>query len=152
MGARLLVFVSALVCGCGDSSPPATPDAPDPNALRVGGQYSTSVSLQQSTCQGIQVMDNPTNVAHVPGASALTLTHAGIDYPGTVANDGSFTTTAVPVTVGSDTHTLTIVGHFSATGFEATVSAAVTRTASPVCDYVVGWVGTKVGGMNVIPG
>ena len=147
---RLLIL--AFACGCGDSSPGATPDAPDPNVLRVGGQYSTSVSLTASTCQGIQVQDNPTNVAHVPGASALTLTHAGINYPGTVARDGSFATTPVAVTVGSDTHTLTIAGRFSTTGFDATVGAAVTRSGSPLCDYVVRWLGTKLDGTNAIPG
>lgn len=146
----LLVFV--LAWGCGDSSSTASPDAPDANVLRVGGQYSTSVSLDQTTCQGIQVADNPTSVAHVPGASGLTLTHAGIDYSGTVATDGSFTTLPVPVTVGSDTHTLTIAGRFSSTGFEATVTAAVTRSGGPGCDYTVRWSGTKVDGTNVIPG
>jgi len=151
MVARLILLSFTLACGCGDSSPAAAPDAPDANVLRVNGQYSTSVSLTQSTCQGIQVQDNPTNVAHVPGASALTLTHAGVNYPGTVARDGSFSTTSVPVTVGSDTHTLAIAGQFSATGFDATVSAAVTRSGSPVCDYVVHWSGTKLDGMNVIP-
>jgi hypothetical protein len=151
MVARLLLLSFALACACGDSSPAATPDALDANVLRVNGQYSTSVSLTQSTCQGIQVQDNPTNLAHVPGASALTLTHAGVNYPGTVARDGSFTTTAVPVTVGSDTHTLTIAGRFSATGFDATVSAAVSRSGGTVCDYVVHWSGTKLDGMNVIP-
>lgn len=147
----LLALVLVLAHGCGDSSPAATPDALDTNVLRVGGQYSTSVSLDQSTCQGIQVADNPTSVAHVPGASGLTLTHAGINYSGTVARDGSFTTVPVPVTVGTDTHTLTITGRFSATGFDATVDAAVTRSGSPGCDYVVKWLGTKVGDMNVIP-
>ncbi len=36
-------------------------------------------------------MDNPTTVAQTPGSHALTLTHAGITYEGTVEDDGSFT-------------------------------------------------------------
>ncbi len=82
----------------------------------------------------------------------MTLTHEGESYPGTIAADGTFATTPVPVVVGSDTHTLTIGGRFSTTGFNGIVTAEVTRSGGPTCGYVVNWVATRRDGVNVIPG
>ncbi|HKA90046.1 MAG TPA: hypothetical protein VKE22_20440 [Haliangiales bacterium] len=124
----------------------------DPTVLRVDGQYATAVTLQQNTCQGITVQSMPTTVAHTPGATDLTLTHAGQTYAGTVQRNGTFAT--VPRSVGTtqELHTITISGQFSTTGFVATVSAAVSHNGTHDCDYTVGWVGTKDGEPNVIPG
>ena len=142
-------------CGSnGSSGPPdarVLPDA-DPNALRVAGTYPTAVSLGQSDCSGITVQSMTTQVSHAPGATALTLTHAGQTYSGTVARDGTFATTPHAVGTAAELHTLTIAGQFSTTGFEATVDASVSANGVHQCDYVVNWVGTKVGGPpNVIP-
>jgi len=123
----------------------------DPDVLRVAGTYATAVALGQSSCAGIVVADNPTTVSHVPDALNLTLIHAANAYTGTVQRDGAFATS--PRTVGgpAETHILTIAGRFSTSGFEAMVSADVSRNGSPACSYVVSWVGTKVGAPNIIP-
>jgi len=124
----------------------------DPDVLRVAGTYATAVSLGQSSCAGIMVADNPTTVSHVPDALNVTLTHAGNAYTGTVQRDGSFATSPRAVGEPAETHTLTIAGRFSTSGFEATVTADVSRNGSPACSYVVSWVGTKDGAPNIIPG
>lgn len=123
----------------------------DPDVLRVAGTYATTVTVQQRTCTAIIVANNPTTVSHVPDAQDVTLTHAGNAYTGTVQRDGSFAT--IPRSVGepADTQTLTIAGRFSTSGFEAAVTIDVSHNGSPVCNYVVRWVGTKDGAPNVIP-
>jgi hypothetical protein len=147
-----------LLAACSGGDPPGSPDARpppdadivDPDVLRVGGNYATDVRLASSSCSGIQVMDNPTAVAHAPGATALTLTHAGTGYPGTVQRDGSFATEVVAIPLPGETHRARVAGAFSATGFEATFTADVERAAGN-CAYAVEWVGTRQGGTNVIP-
>ena len=124
----------------------------DPTVLRVGGEYPTQVMLESSTCASTTVLSMPTSVRHTPGEATLTLLHAGSSYPGTIETDGDFTTTPVPQNVGADTHTLTMTGRVTLTGFTATVTVEVTRRGAPLCSYVVGWVGTRASGMNVIPG
>lgn len=156
---RLLALASlsisfSMLGSCSSSGASSTPDAVivDPTVLRVGGEYPTSVTLESSTCNDIQVMSNPTSVRHTPGETTVTLTHAQNSYPGTVQRDGSFTTTPVPITVQSEVHTLTIAGQFSTTGFTAAVTVEVTRNSTPVCGYLVRWTATKQGSANVIPG
>ena len=151
----------ALLCaGCsGDPSDPATPDARpapdaeviDPTALRVAGEYTTAVTLQNSTCTGIVVMNNPTTVTHTPGATMLTLGHAGQSYPGTIQRNGEFATTAVPIELPAETHTILITGDFSETGFTAAVAVQVSSQGAVRCGYNVRWVGARGSGMNVIP-
>lgn len=141
-----LVLVIAL-SGC--SSDGAAPL--DADVLRVAGTYATAVTLGQSSCAGIVVADNPTTVSHVPDALGVTLTHVGNAYTGMVQRDGSFATGPRAVGEPAETHTLTIAGRFSTSGFEATVTADVSRNGSPVCSYVVSWAGTKDGAPNVIP-
>lgn len=141
------LFLAVALSGCSsDASAPL-----DPDVLRVAGTYATAVALRQSSCVGIVVANNPTTVSHVPDARDVTLTHAGNAYTGTVQRDGAFATS--PRTVGdpAETHTLTIAGRFSTSGFEATVTADVSRNGSPACSYVVSWVGTKDGAPNIIP-
>ena len=129
----------------------ASTSSPDDPELSVGGSYPTVVSLIASTCTGITVQSQATSVSHTSGSSTVVLTHAGLAYNGTVAANGTFTTTPKAVPAGSDTHTLTISGQFTTSGFTATVAVAVTGP-SPTCTYSVQWVGTKTGSPNVIPG
>jgi len=115
--------------------------------LSVGGSFSTRVSLVpgQNTCGNVTVQDNPTTVVQVPGAHALTLTHAGITYGGTVADDGTFA--MQPQNVGGN-FTITINGQFTPQGFTATVRV---DQAAPACFYLVDWVGLKDVGANFFP-
>jgi len=143
-----LVFVaSALVGACGDSS-----SAPPPDQLRVAGTYDTQVTLQQNTCTGILVQRNATTVTHTPGSAAVTLTHAGTAYTGAVQRNGTFTTTPKVIGGGSNTNTVTIVGTFTTTAIDATVTIDLQRSGSAACQYTVKWAGLKNGGPNVIPG
>ncbi len=147
----LLVACSSDATTMTPDAPVATPDA-DPNALRVAGNYATTVTLGESTCTGIIVQNMPTTVAHVPGDTQLVLSHAGNAYPGTVEPDGSFATPPRAVGGGGETHTITITGAFSTTGFEATLSVDVTRPAAGPCAYTVEWIGVKNGEPNHLPG
>lgn len=115
--------------------------------LSVGGVFATDVSLVpgQNTCGNVTVQDNPTTVVQAPGSHTLTLTHAGITYEGTVADDGAFT--MQPEAVGGQ-FTITITGQFSPQGFSATVRV---DQASPACFYLVDWVGLKDAGANFFP-
>ncbi len=131
---------------CASASSPGDP------VLAVGGNYPTAVTLVASSCTGITVQSNATTVSHAAGSNSVSLTHAGQSYSGTVSNTGSFSTTPKAVAAGSDTHTLTINGQFTTSGFTATVAASVTSPSSPACTYSVQWVGTKTGSPNVIPG
>jgi hypothetical protein len=154
--------IAILCAGCsGESTSPGTPDARlttpadaeviDPTVLRVAGEYDTAVTLMDSTCSGIAVMNNPTTVTHTAGATMLTLGHAGQSYPGSIQRNGEFATTAVPVELPAETHTILITGDFSATGFTATVAVQVSSGGSVRCGYTVRWIGTRGSGMNVIP-
>ena len=156
-------FCLALAACSGDGGvqpPPSTPpadsgsteDALDPTLLYVAGQYPTAVALTQNACQGIQVESMTTTVTHTPGAAELSLRHASVMYTGTIERDGAFITAPQSVGGTAERHRLTISGRFSTTGFEATVTAEVTRNAGPPCTYVVSWIGTKTGAPNVIPG
>jgi len=154
-----IAFSVALAACSSDDGAPSTPadagsgaDARDPTLLYVAGQYPTAVTLTQSTCQGIQVASMTTTVTHEAGATALSLRHAGVMYGGTIERDGAFLTEPQSVGSAAETHRLTISGRFSTTGFDATVTAEVTRNAGPVCTYSVSWIGTKTGEPNVIPG
>lgn len=142
------VFITAaVIAACGGSS-----SGPEPTDLRVAGTYDTAVTLQQNTCAAITVQRFATSVTHTPGATALTLTHAGNVYTGTVQRTGAFATTPKAITAGTETHTLTIAGTFSTTAVDATVSVDVQRQGSTNCQYSVKWAGPKQGAPNVIPG
>ena len=143
-------FLKMFLFGLAMSACASTSSPGDP-VLSVGGDYPTAVSLISSTCTGIGVQSQATSVSHASGSATVVLTHAGLAYNGTVASNGTFTTTPKAVVAGADTHTLTISGQFTTTGFTATVSVAVTGP-SPACAYSVRWVGTKTGSPNVIPG
>lgn len=151
--AVVLLWAGACSGGDPDAGGPADAGAvdADPSVLAIAGQYATEVSLEESSCSGIMVQSMTTTVSHEPGATELTLRHAGQTYAGGVERDGAFATEPHDVGSAAELHTLTIAGQFSTTGFEATVDAAVSRNGTPDCDYVVSWVGTKSGEPNTIP-
>ncbi len=135
-------WILAAVVACGGSSP--SQDIP---GLSVGGSYDTQVSLlpDGNTCGSVQVMNNPTSVAHSPGSRSLTLTHASFSDSGTVDPAGRFT---VPPMLHGGTYNISIAGQFSQTGFTATV---VVDPQQLPCEYKVAWVGTKNGAPNTFP-
>jgi hypothetical protein len=148
VGAGHLLAVCVMVGACSGNTPPGTSEP----QLAVGGTYATAVTLEQNTCGAMAVEPRPTTVTHTAGASTLTLAHAGQTYQGTVQRSGAFSTTPRAIAVTGGTHTLTVAGHFLATGFDALVTADVAQSAAPqTCRYVVHWIGTKQGGANVIP-
>jgi hypothetical protein len=151
---RTLVCLAALAaalapgCGGGGGAGP-TPSAP---VIQVAGTYPTAVTLGENTCGAVTVLPNPTVVAHTPGATRVTLTHAGTSYAGPLAADGAFSTDAVTVRDSAGTaSTIRIAGRFSTTGFDAQVTVDVQPAAGAACRYVVRWVGTKDGAPNVLP-
>lgn len=138
----MVIAVTLMLGACGGSRSPAS------GMLSVGGTYQTQVTLLPGgDCTNVGVQNNPTVVAHTPGALSLSLTHVGNVYPGTVDNTGHFM--AMGTTSGGNS-TLTITGQFSRTGFDAMVS--VLQNIGPAhCTYFVHWVGTKDGAPNTFP-
>ena len=112
--------------------------------LTVGGSYPTTVSLVpgQNTCGNVTVQNAVTTVSQAPGTHALSLTHAGNTYTGTIEDDGRFTTVPKLVAGGGSQFTITIDGKFTASGFTATVRVDQTAPA-PACFYLVDWVGVR---------
>ena len=106
--------------------------------------------LPGGTCSGVVVQDAVTTVGHSPGAAALTLTHAGVSYSGTVDSAGNFQTTPRTVLVSPARYDISLTGRFTVNGLEATVTVEQTDPTS--CSYAVQWVGTESGSPNVIPG
>lgn len=140
--AAILAVVSV---GCGGS----TPGTVAPRVLRVGGTYQTAVSLLQSTCVGTVVQTFPTTVTHSPGASTLTVAHAGSVYTGTVSADATFRTPAATFQINGVEYLIGIVGQFTVSGMDATVTVAA--GLRPPCEFTARWVGPKIGAPNVIP-
>lgn len=151
--AGLTAGLLILLAGCGGGGGGGTGTGPTPARIQVGGQYSTAVTLTDDTCGGTHVMPLPTSVTHTPGETRFTLTHGGTTYNGTLSLDGSFRTDSLTVTDSAGAaHTILIEGRFATQGFDANVTVSVLRTSTPTsCRYAVHWVGTKQGGVNVIP-
>jgi len=120
--------IGMLACG-GSSSAPQSP---------YNGTYDTTVSLVPGgTCTPDPTVQNASTIVAQNGTSpAVSLTHAGTTYAGTVNASGDFTVSATPVTNG----TVDMTGHFTGGGFNATVNVQQT---SPACTYSVSWAGTK---------
>ncbi|MEW5915517.1 MAG: hypothetical protein AB1762_03895 [Gemmatimonadota bacterium] len=128
-----LLFIS-LACG-GSGGPPA------PAPVTFSGTYSTRVTLAQSTCGTVVVQDNPTVVTHNATTQAVTLTHAGITYSGTVQADSSFSTEPRPVEVNDGSqYIIQISGRFRVRAFEADATVDRARQGA-TCRYVVRLVG-----------
>lgn len=109
-----------------------------------GGNYTTIVSLSESTCGAITVQNNPTVVTHDTDSGAVTLTHAGVVYTGrVVASDSSFTTVSREVNVGDGyTYKIAIAGRFRENAFDANASVDRTKQGE-ACRFVVHWAGTR---------
>ena len=101
------------------------------------------MALLNSTCEGIEEQDAETTVEQESGGDTIELTHAGTTYPARLAADGQFTSDAVEVVVGEQTHSLVVHGSFTGQGFRASVLATVTGGAAGPCTYEVAWVGTR---------
>ena len=150
----LPLLASLAVFGCGGNDGGGgrgNPDAGGGDLLSVGGSYPTHATLLPgSTCADAAVEDATTTVTHVPGATSVTLNHAGIVHSGTVDTAGNLQTTPTTVQVSPATFRLTISGHFTLSRLEATV--VVDQLAPTSCSYSVQWTATKSGSPNVIPG
>lgn len=118
-------------------------------AISVGGSYQTAVALVENDCPGQAVEQHPTVVSHEPGSTTVALTHAGSTYSGTLAADGSFTTTPVTQVFGGVSCTIGISGQFSVTAMDAMVQVDAARR--PPCSFTAHWAGPKDGNPNVIP-
>lgn len=114
---------------------------PPPSAF--AGTYATRVTLGQNSCGTVNVADNPTTVTQNTGSTAVVFTHAGLSYSGTVAADGTFSTTPRTVDVNDGfSYVIAIAGRFTTNAFEA--DATVDRTgASAACRYIVHWSASK---------
>ena len=146
----LTMIIAVIPVACGGSS--STSPAPS-NALAVAGTYPTraTVIAERNTCGNVTVQDNPTTVTHTPGATGLSLAHAGSTYHGTIDTSGRFSTPAANFSFPDADYSISLSGQFSTTGFTATVELAK-RAGGTTCTYAVGWVGTKQGAPNTIPG
>ena len=148
---RALALILAVIppaCGGGTTTNP-TPS----NLLAVAGAYPTraTVIADRNTCGSVTVQDNPTTVTHTPDATSLSLAHAGSTYNGTIDRSGRFSTPAANFSFPDADYTISLSGQFSTTGFTATVELTK-RAGGTTCTYAVGWVGTKQGSPNTIPG
>jgi hypothetical protein len=137
----LLLAVSGCSGGSDDTSPPT--GQPPVTNTGFGGVYATRVTLTSNTCGTINVQDNPTTVAHTLGATAVSFTHAGVTYSGTVASDSTFTTSPRTVDIGDGfSYAISLAGRFRANAFEA--DATVDRSGQgSSCRFVVHWSATR---------
>jgi sugar lactone lactonase YvrE len=129
--------------------------APASAVLSVDGSYPTHVTLVagKNTCGSVTVQDNLTAVSHSAGAHALSLTHAGNTYQGSVDDNGAFATTAKTLAIGNAQYTIVIDGVFIERGLSADVTVQVRQSVQPTsCSYVVRWSATKDGDPNSVPG
>jgi hypothetical protein len=137
----LLAAATAAACSSGKNN--------GPEAISVGGTYQTEVTLNNSSCPGQTVQQHPTVVNHAPGATALSLTHAGSTYNGTLAAVGTFTTSTVTQVFDGISYQISITGRFSETAIDALVTVLAGR--QPPCNFTARWAGPKSGPPNVIP-
>ena len=123
---------------------------PDPDpVIRVGGTYQTAVTLVTNGCPGQTVQQHPTVVGHAPGATAVSLSHAGSTYRGALDADGAFTTPPVTQVFDGICYGISIAGQFTETAIDAMVLVNAAR--HPPCAFSARWAGPKVGEPNVIP-
>ena len=147
--AALALSAAFAACSSGESAP----TAPGSSLIRVAGTYATSVALGESSCPGIVVQNVATTVTHTAGATDFSLQQVAISASGSVLPDGTFGTDRMNVAVGDAMHNLVIIGKFTVSGFEAVVTVTVVQPTAPQsCVYQLGWLGTKQGTPNTIPG
>jgi hypothetical protein len=140
-----LFVVAAIAAACS-----SVDDGPDPDlVISVGGTYQTAVTMVSNDCPGQTVQQHTTVVSHVPGATALSLTHAGSIYSGTLTADGAFSTTPVTQVFDGISYVISISGQFTETTIDALV--LVEAGKQPPCAFTARWAGPKSGDPNVIP-
>lgn len=151
---RIVTLTVALIApACGGRVASPAPAGTPSNVLALAGNYPTraTVIASRNTCDNVTVEDHPTTVSHTAGATAISLTHAGSTYSGTVDSSGRFSTLAVDFAFPQADYSISLSGQFSTSGFTATVELTK-RASGRTCTYAVGWVGTKQGAPNTIPG
>jgi hypothetical protein len=130
----------ATVIACGGEGG----QGPQQQAPTFSGTYATQVTLTSNSCGTITVQNNPTGVNHDQASGAVTFTHAGITYTGTVRQDSTFTTPARDVNVGDGfNYSIGLSGRFNANAFEADATIDRTSATTPVCRFTVHWAGSK---------
>lgn len=142
------VFLSAAVAAACSSASGGSGRRPDP-VISVGGTYQTEVTIVSNDCPGQTVEQHPTVVSHAAGATALSLTHAGSSYDGTLAPDGSFSTAPLTQVFSGVGYRVSITGQFTETAVDAL--ALVEAARRPPCSFTARWAGPKSGSPNVIP-
>jgi hypothetical protein len=140
-----LVLVAAAATACSSNNGGSGPGA----LISVGGTYQTVVTMVSNTCPGQTVQTHLTVVSHTPGTHALTLTHAGSTYEGSLAPDGTFLTGTVTQFFGGIGYDISIDGAFTETAMDALVTVQAGR--QPPCFFTARWAGPKEGDPNVIP-
>ena len=137
-----LVMAIALSWSCGGSGSDSDGPAPPPPA-GYSGTYATQVTLVSTTCGPVTVQSLPTTVTHNVSSGAITLTHGGTTYSGTLTSGDRFSTTPVNVDVGDGfQYSVALAGQFGGRTF--TADATVDRSGNgPNCRYVALWVGTR---------
>jgi hypothetical protein len=146
-----LVAAVAAACSSGNGNTGPGPDPnPDPDpVIRVGGVYETAVTLVDNDCPGQTVERHTTVVSHVPGGTALSLTHAGSTYSGSLTADGAFSTPPVTQVIDGISYVISIAGQFTETTLDALVQVQAGR--QPPCAFTARWAGPKLGDTNDIP-
>jgi hypothetical protein len=130
--------LALIACGSSSGSP-----AEPPSSTGFAGTYATHVTLKEDACGAITVQDNATTVTYAEATRAVTFTHAGTTYSGSVAADSTFTTEPRSVSVGDGySYEIALAGRFGNASFEA--DATVDRTGmGDACRFVVHWAGSK---------
>jgi len=126
-----------------DDGPSQESAGPVPAATQeetdLSGVYDTAVTLAEDSCDAIDVEDHPTTLTQ--DGDSLTLSHAALTFEASVDDSGAFRSGSEEVTVGADTHRLTVAGAVSDGTLHALVSAEVSGSRS--CRYVVAWDGPR---------
>jgi hypothetical protein len=126
------------------TTPPPPPPPPPPPQGGFAGSYATRVSLTSSSCGAVVVQDNPTAVTHDVSSGAVSFTHAGQTYLGSVAADSTFATTPKGVNVNDGfVYTITLAGRFRRNAFDADATVDRSDQGSGTCRFVVHWEATK---------
>lgn len=148
MRTLIVVLLVGLLAGCKGGK---TQPTPQPDVLRIAGQYSITQTAVSDTCGQTGTPATVTaTVTHAPGASAFTMADTGgTNFTGTVQANGDFTATAVFGPDGQgQTFSQRLAGRFSTTGFTATLNV---EQQPRNCTFSRSWSGTKQGSPNVIP-
>ena len=140
-------LVAAVAAACSSDGGNTVP-GPDP-VIHVAGTYQTAVTLVSNDCLGQTVQQHPTVVTHAPGGTALSLSHAGSTYSGTLTADGAFSTPPVTQVFDGISYAISTTGQFTETTIDALVLVEAARQVP--CAFTARWAGPKNGDPNVIP-